>query len=230
MRIVESATPQVDAGRALSDLLVQYAHTPILLLVSGGSAFSLLEYVDERVLDSRMTLGVLDERISTDPAINNFAQLTETSLYARALGAGVVMLSTLVAPGDTRDDIGERMRHALRAWRMTNPTGVVIATMGIGADGHTAGIFPVPGVDFNGGDNVVAYTVPQVMNPYPERITVTNTFLRKEVMHAVVLAVGAEKQRVIAHLRTGVCEKVSMSACVLCEMASVTLYTDVYSK
>jgi 6-phosphogluconolactonase/glucosamine-6-phosphate isomerase/deaminase len=226
MDIIESVTPQADAGRALGDLLAQYVHTPILLLVSGGSAFSLLEYVDASVLDPRVTLGVLDERLSLDPAVNNFAQLTQTSFYTRALTQGVVPISTLVSSGDTLEDIGERMRHALRAWRMANPTGIVIATMGIGADGHTAGIFPVAGVDFDGGDIVVEYTIPAIMNPYTDRITVTNTFLREQVAHAVVLAVDSEKRRLIEMLKEGVCEKARMPACILRAMPSVTLYTE----
>lgn len=227
MEIIENATPQVDAGQALSDLLTQYVHTPVLLMVSGGSAFSLLEYVGEEVLDSRITLGVLDERLSVDPEVNNFAQLTHTAFYARALAQGVVTISTLVAPGDILEGVGERMRHALRAWRMAHPSGIVIATMGIGADGHTAGIFPIPSVDFDGGDIVVAYSVPVAMNPYTERITVTNTFLREQVAHAIVLAVGEEKRRVITQLKEGACENVSMSACVLRDMSSVTLYTGI---
>jgi len=227
MEIIESAIPQEDAGRALSDLLVRYVHTSVLLLVSGGSAFSLLEYVGEEVLDSRITLGVLDERLSLDPAINNFAQLSLTPFYARARAKGVVPISTIVSSGDTLVGVGERMRQSLRDWRMANPTGVVIATMGIGPDGHTAGIFHVANIDFDGGDNIVAYTLPQEQNPYPERITVTNTFLRGQVAHAVVLAVGDEKREVILQLREGTCEAARMPACILREMQSVVLYTEI---
>lgn len=66
--------------------------------------------------------------------------------------------------------------------------------MGIGQDGHTAGIFPGDhGFDFDGDVWVVGYFVPKEVNQYQERVTVTNTYLQTEIAQAIVYAVGEEK-------------------------------------
>ncbi len=45
-------------------------------------------------------------------------------------------------PGKPWTALAQRMEKNLRAWKNQNPQGKIIATLGIGADGHTAGIFP----------------------------------------------------------------------------------------
>lgn len=48
-----SVSPERDAGRALTELLKENRDSQILLLLSGRSTFSLLEYVDVEFLASR---------------------------------------------------------------------------------------------------------------------------------------------------------------------------------
>jgi 6-phosphogluconolactonase/glucosamine-6-phosphate isomerase/deaminase len=225
MEIVHTDKPLETAVKALTDALQQDAGVPILLLVSGGSAFGLLDLVPDSVLGPQLTLAVLDERCSEDPHINNFAQLQVTDFYQRAVAAEVVVLPTLVKEGESCAIVGQRFEAMLRAWRETHPTGVVVATMGIGPDGHTAGIMPgeYEGVDFAGQDWVVSYEVPESVNPYTQRITVTNTFLETQVDQAIVYAVGAEKRQYIEYLTAG--EHSDLPFGVLYRMRSVIVFS-----
>ena len=98
-------------------------------------------------------------------------------------------------------DTAKRFDLALKHWHITHRDGVAIATMGIGEDGHTAGILPFP-EDPETFDTlfththtcVRGYTVPPEKNPHTKRMTVTVTYLKRHVDHAVVYVVGESKR------------------------------------
>lgn len=227
MEVITSSTPAATAGALLSAALRRYHDKPVLLMLSGGSAFASLEYVDEAVLGPRVTITTLDERFSIDPEVNNFAQLSTTDFFWGVTKCGVQLIPTTIAEGETLEEAGERFSVALTAWCEQNPSGVVLATVGIGPDGHMAGIFPGEyGVDFSGQDWMVAYRLPETVNPYQERITVTYTFLREQLTEAIVYAVGAEKGALIKKLHQLPCDLERMPACVLKEISMVTIVTD----
>lgn len=227
MEVIETISPKEDAGKALGALLEENKDKPILLMLSGGSAFTILDFIPSAVLGPHITVTVLDERYSTDPQVNNFAQLEQTNFYKVCLEQGASYISTKVLDGESMEALRDRFDLALHTWKEQNKDGVVIATMGIGSDGHTAGIFPGQnGVDFNGDAWVVGYSVPKEVNEYTDRVTVTNTFLRKEVFATVAFVVGTEKKQYVHKLLYESCEVASLPSCILHEMASVSLITD----
>lgn len=226
MEILVSNTPDIDAGHALSATLNKYADIPVLLMLSGGSALSLLAHVDVSVLNSRITITTLDERFSTDPQINNFSQIEQTSFFTEAINRGVKTISTKIDATDTLQSAGNQFEKQLQNWRSQNSDGVIVATMGIGADGHTAGIFPdVHGVNFDGDSWVVGYVVPKEVNPYTERITVTNTFLREHVHEVIVYAKSGEAE-ILKSLEQSDCDPQHKPACIIRKLTKATLYTD----
>jgi len=226
MEILTSTTPAIAAGHALGATVRDHADTPVLLMLSGGSALSLLAHVDVSAFDSRVTITTLDERFSTDPLINNFSQIEQTSFYKKAVARGVLTLSTKIGATDTLQGAGNRFEKQLRKWRDQNPEGIIIATMGIGADGHTAGIFPGEhGVDFNAEVWVVGYTVPKEVSQYTERITVTNTFLREQV-HEVLVYAQSDKEELLKSLAQPGCDPHHTPACIIKKVSKATLYTD----
>lgn len=227
MEIITSSTPAETAGRKLSEVLLQYREQPILLMVSGGSAFSILDFVGSSLLGPHVTLTVLDERFSTDPTVNNFAQLEQTLFYASCVEHGTQFTSTKVSPGESIAQLRDRFDTALHTWKEQNPEGVVIATMGIGNDGHTAGIFSGEyGIDFSGNSWVVGYSVPKEVNQYTDRITVTFTFLRHHVDSVIGYAVGEEKKQYVNHLQNSSCPLDKIPACILRELVSTTVITN----
>lgn len=201
MKIVVAENPDKEAAEALTETLRAAAAKPILLMVSGGSAFSLLAGVDSAVLGPHITLTVLDERHTIDPTISNFAQLQKMTFYTRCLERGVQTIPTTVQAGESLQDLNKRFETSLRGWKAQHSDGVVVATMGIGSDGHTAGIFPGEwGVDFSGEAWVVGYSVPQTVNQYPDRLTVTYSFLRSQSNSVIVYAIGQDKFQLIQKL------------------------------
>jgi len=229
MEIIRSETPKEDAGQALGEVLKKYADRPVLLMLSGGSAMSILDYVDEECLGSNITISVLDERCSRDPQINNFLQLKETTFFKNAVSAGVQVISTEVKEGEGCSDLGNRWEKDLRNWKAKNPDGVIIATMGMGPDGHVAGIMPNAEEEtFNGSDLVVSYSVSPEVNKFTDRVTVTYAFLKDYIDEGIAYASGSEKQNIIKVLEENPDEKdiVTIPARIFYQMRSVKLYTD----
>ncbi len=226
MEINRSDNPVQAAGLALSNLLFQYQEQPVLLLLSGGSALSLLEYVDTVTLLDHVTLGVVDERSSEDPGASNLLKLQATDFYHTGVKGGVGIIAPVINGGGSEKETALLWEGALRSWFLRYPNGVCLVTLGIGHDGHIAGMFPGDwGVDWNGEAWTVAYEVPENVNPYTNRLTLTNTFLIKQVNHAIVYAVGNDKEAVIKNLTTKTPELNNLPARVLYLMSSVQFFT-----
>lgn len=227
MKIVRTNTPDRNAAKALSELLLLNQNNPVLLLLSGGSAFTLLELVPENLIGPDVTIGVLDERYSSDPLVNNFKQLSHTSFFKSAMISGAQVIDTSVKVDESCESVAKRFESDLHTWVEENVGGKVIATMGIGSDGHTVGIMPnITEVNFNGEKWIVPYSVSKEVNQYTDRITTTFTFLRDVVDEVVVYATGDSKQSVISSLERKDIELVKMPAQIINELSSATLFTE----
>jgi len=229
MHIITDATPAITAATQLDQVVSMYAERPLLLMLSGGSALTILEHVNVSLLGPHVTITTLDERFSMDPAVNNFAQIAATHFYRKAVEQGVQTIATVVGTDETLSEAGERFDTALHHWKESQRDGAVVTTMGVGADGHTAGIFPhQPGLDTETADWVVAYEVPPSVNPYTMRITVTPTFLKTQVAQAICLITGKEKRNVLQRMQRADCALTDMPACVMHDMPLVTVVTDIH--
>ena len=230
MEIIETKSPREDAGEALSEALLEHKSVPILLMLSGGSAFTILNFVLPEALGPHVTVTMLDERYSTDSEINNFTQLEQTDFFKTCIERETQIISTKIREDESMEGLIDRFSMALHSWKEQNKDGVVLATMGIGSDGHTAGIFPGEhGVDFNGSDWVVGYSVPKEVNEYTDRVTVTNTFLIECVHKAIMCITGKEKSQIVSELNNLIRKSADSSVKpmkVILKMNEVSLYTD----
>ena len=225
-------TPQ-KAGEVLSDMLKEGQENNILLMLSGGSASGLLAFIDPALLGSRITISVLDERFSTDPAINNFAQLKQTSFYSSASEQGCDFIDTQAQSSDNLENLKNRFEKAIAAWRRRHEHGFIIATLGIGEDMHIAGTMPYPEDETlfknlfeNTGNIFVGYDTGG-KNKYPLRITPTNHFLRNGIDCALVYVAGESKKQPL--IRTLMTKEFlhCVPARIIHEMKAVTLVTDI---
>jgi len=79
MKVITSPTPVTVAADHLNQALTEYRTQSVLLMLSGGSALTILEQVNVSLLGPHVTITTLDERFSIDSTVNNFAQIAATN-------------------------------------------------------------------------------------------------------------------------------------------------------
>ena len=202
------------AGKKLNQLFLSHQHVPVLFLSSGGSALELLDEIDTACLPKDLAVGVLDERLNVEPKSSNSEQFKATPFFTKLQERGVPFF----------DIFGEGFRF--------NPRGKVIITQGVGADGHTVGIFLLPEdpkkfqeLFENGEVSLVKYDAGK-KTEYPERATVTMPFLR-QVDHSVVFLIGAEKRNALERILAPKGTLFETPARIVREMRAATIFTDI---
>lgn len=218
--------------------------TPLLLLLSGGSALKILDSLHPTLFSSRVTIGVLDERISLNPSVNNYFRLTIHPVIKQAITNGTAMIATMPLVNETPAILAARFEVSLRDWKVQHPEGKIIATVGMGPDGHTFGIMPaserlasqtadsgrpVDAADF---DRLFVHTDHWVVgynagakNPYPLRATTTVVFSREIDMSAWYVC-GANKTDMLARALDPTTLVHEVPSRIMQDMKEVTLFTD----
>ncbi|MCH7604720.1 6-phosphogluconolactonase [Patescibacteria group bacterium] len=221
------------AAKALSETLQRHERDRVLLLLAGGSWLRVLDQLGSESLGENVIIGVTDERFSQDPAVNNFAQLSQTEFYRRAKEKGVHYINTQVQGGETIEELAARFEKELRGWKEKNPRGRVIVTQGIGLDGHTCGIMPYPEDKelfshlFEDPKKwVVGYDAKE-KNEYPLRVTITLSFLKGIVNHSIVYAVGENKKEALERVLAEEGQIAATPARIIHEMENVQLFSDI---
>lgn len=206
---------------------------PVLLLLSGGSCLSLLDGINSSGLGEKVTMTVLDERYSLDSQENNMAQTMTTPFFSKASSAGCQIIDTRVQSGESRDGLAKRFNEKLWEWIENNADGKMMATVGIGPDGHLSGIMPYPEDEekfrqmFDNGDerNLVRGYNAQDKNPIAQRVTTTMILMRM-IDIAIVYVVGEGKKWALEEMmKDG--NLASIPARVLKEMGEVRMFTDI---
>ncbi|HEY4497113.1 MAG TPA: 6-phosphogluconolactonase [Candidatus Paceibacterota bacterium] len=214
-------------------VLLSRTKVPVLLMLSGGSAFKILDHIDMRNINSHVTITVLDERFSKDVKVNNFSQLMETTFGQVAAIRKASFIDTRVAEGEDLRMLADRFEKSVRQWEKDNKNGEIVVTQGIGSDGHTAGIMPYPEdkdkfIDLFGGKNdwIIGYNAGD-KNQYPERITVTPSFLKDEVDHSIVFVGGEEKRNALDRIIFEKGAEYDTPATIIRGMKDVKIFTDI---
>lgn len=211
------------ATSELSSLIKKNNDKPILFLTSGGSSIELLENL--QVDHPKLSIGVLDERYSTDPTANNFAQLLETSFYKENEKHIEKVLDTRVKDRETLEELSQRFEDLLKTWKENNPSGIIIATLGVGPDGHISGINPhADNTLFNNERSwVVGYE--STLKP-AFRVTTTFPFLRL-IDYGVSFVTGENKKEAFTRILSDEGNISDTPGRILHEMRNVILFTDI---
>ena len=224
------------ASKKLNEALKEASDNkvPVLLLLSGGSALALLENVNPDSITSNTTVGVLDERYSANPAENNFAQIASTSFYQKAKERKAQFIDTRVKTDESQVQLAARFNEELLKWMRNNPSGTIIATVGMGPDGHTSGMMPFPEDParfaklFDNGDEKMFVTSYDATgkSPYPLRVTTNMNFLRK-INTAIVYVVKEDKRPALEKLMASTGSMAETPARILNDITGkVYLFTD----
>jgi 6-phosphogluconolactonase/glucosamine-6-phosphate isomerase/deaminase len=229
-----SAAAIQSAANTLTTLLhsFQGANIPTLFLCSGGSALKILDAIPNSALGSFLTVGVLDERYSTDEKINNFAQLSTLNFYLNCQTAGCKFIDSRVQPDQTIEQLADHLDRELKVWKYVNQRGKIIITQGIGPDGHTSGIMPFPedktlfdSTFVNTERNIVSYNA-GTKNLYPLRITTTIPFL-KTCDYVMALVCGPDKDSALKACLKKDYQLNNTPGAVIQEEKNAHLFTDI---
>lgn len=216
---------------AVGSMLSSYRNLPVLFLVSGGSCFDVLNALPSELFDTRLTVGVVDERFTGDEKVNNYLQLTRTPFYEMIASHGVTIIESVPQENESVEGMAKRYETELKGWRMSHADGVIVSCMGIGRDGHTAGIMAYPDDKrtfefyFEDADSWVVGYDASWRNPYPLRVTTTCPFLRS-MDAAVVYVVGEEKKKALTVVLAESGELHKTPGRIIREMKHCLLYTD----
>ena len=178
-------------------------NTPTLLLYSGGSALTVFEHLSPSVLGPYLTICAVDERFDEQATTSNAVTFMKTPFYDAIAQSESHFIDTHTHEGEDLGALTLRIRSSIDAWLTNNPNGNLFVILGIGTDGHTAGILPHPDDEhrfaelFLGPDHVTGYSTNDP--DHPNRVTTTGTLLQ-HANHIWVYAVGAEKQQAIKQL------------------------------
>lgn len=220
------------AGKFISSLILNSKES-ILLLLSGGSSLSLVDYIDiPSSCFSKMTITMLDDRFDEDSLKNNFCQLQGTAFYKTALKNGASFISTKTDNEKSVILRGEKFNRDLISWFDKNPINSVFATIGVGTDGHVGGVMPYSlnklffdGLFLKNGLFAIGYNA-SGKNEIPNRVTTTLFFMEKLIHKAVVYAVGADKSKILKNVLEAKGELNECPALILNKIKDVSLFTN----
>ncbi len=234
INVETSNTPLEDGARALKKTLLQHADKDILLLFSGGSSLALVDRIHPDIVSTRCTISVFDERYTFEKNESNFELLSKTQFFSYATEHGTAYIDPRPKEGESVEDAGNRFDRALKEWHITHRDGVVIATVGIGSDGHTAGILPMTEdpdtfkkLFLSEARCAVGYQLSPDINPHTKRITVTLTYIKRHLMHAIIYASGTQKRDALVAIRNGGTDYEHLPAKMLHEVPHASLFTDI---
>ena len=221
------------AQESLGIMLNKHKDTDTLLMLSGGSALSLIDILPKDILWNNVTITTLDERYTHTDTESNFAQiLNKDSIHF--IKNTTHFIDPRPKATESLEETAKRFSVSLHTWSDTHPNGKIIATVGVGEDGHTAGMLPFPENPvlfdklFNNKDSwICGYEVSKDKNIHTKRITVTNTFLKEKITEALIYITGETKRKPLIKLLSPTGNISETPAYSINNIKTTTLLTDI---
>lgn len=202
--------------------IIQEHYGDTVILLAGGSALDIIEYIepgkkcfhqecqadaseDKKNLCQRTecrTIFIMgDERVSGETEINNYLQL-----QSRYPSHPVTSLTIDTSPieNETAKDFADRIQNTFlkKLPELNNPK--IISILGIGMDGHTAGIFPMDEASFRRvyQDDLTYVPVHVEGLKIDSRASFTPTWLLSNADELIGYAVGPDKKEILENLNS----------------------------
>ncbi|GBD33982.1 hypothetical protein HRbin34_00288 [bacterium HR34] len=204
----------------------------VLLMLSGGSALEAISNFKPKNLSPKITITVLDERYTFDRNLSNYYQLTKTDFFSEAIMNSCTFINPVLKQNESIQRTSERFNLELLKWLNLHPNGKIVATQGIGEDGHTAGIINISDMPkviqqmfYDEKKFVVNYKPKKDHVNLDGRITVNFTFLKK-IDKSLVFACGKNKKDILEKVLFKETDKNKYPALIIHEMKDVKVFTD----
>lgn len=239
MNIVSHDT-QLKVQEALVQDLVpyiaRYKKNKLLLFYSGGSVLELFPLLYAALIKEGLTqldawFAPIDERF--DESASNFQAFAALDCFRGFEHMGIRFLDVL-SHGHSLEDCAYWFSEWVRVEtdQVHIADGKVISLFGMGADGHTAGIFPFPENEaFFKGEFIdtsrfaVGYDVGE-KNPYTERITTTLPAF-KTIDRSFSYVLGANKKSALDRVLSQEGTYSETPARLWRELSEHSIYTDI---
>ncbi len=208
---IKHYTPDVLALRC-AERLIDLTVTPLptLLFISGGSALTVIEkfisiLTTKKANLHQLTIAFVDERF--DPQSSNYSQLLERfpSLIAESKMLGASWIDTRPTKTD-QYQMAEWYEEEIKTeeLRVKNHQGRIITLLGMGTDGHIAGIMPYTETEkqlfystFMDTRNLVVGYDATGKNEFTQRFTATFPGLLQSD-YVVAYITGEEKKKALS--------------------------------
>lgn len=223
-----------DFTHALTTTLLQYKNKKVLLLLSGGSLFSIYPHLSKHLFThatkdfSHFVIGVLDERY--DNIGSNYRQLQENS-FGKELANMHIPFIHPPNFSEPPQDVAQELDVEIKEYLNTGYT--LIITLGMGPDGHTAGIMPFPEdtvyfqKTFVNTKRYVTYYHAADKNEFPQRITATIPLLsRAKIAFAYVSGIS-KKEKLTEALKSKEKVLAELPFSIIYHMTTVKVFTDI---
>jgi 6-phosphogluconolactonase/glucosamine-6-phosphate isomerase/deaminase len=217
MKLIRSVNVSAGQEDLLSCLRENLSKGRVLYLLAGGSnieiEIAILNSLDTK-LTSNLKMLLADERYGPKGhKDSNYLKLMESGLDVKQADFPDILDANL-GPEETAN------RFLLSYEDFKNEADLIVGQLGIGDDGHIAGVLPnTPGVK---SDQTVVY---YESSPY-KRITLSLKALREDIDKTYIFCFGANKKPALTRLTSGEETLESLPCLILKEMADVTVYND----
>ena len=169
----------------------------VLCFLSGGSGMSVVEHIQPIYKGECRTIFMMgDERVSRVPSANNYLQLTKRYAGFRILDHTI---DTSIKPDERSSEFSVRMSTEIEKIISETKNVKIISVLGIGTDGHIAGIFPLERGAFQDTYQHEQTYVPVRMKglEFNFRASLTPSFILHKVSEIFVYAAGANKTDIL---------------------------------
>lgn len=232
MNIETSNQPAVAAGAHISRLLKAHSGDVVVLL-SGGSALDVFEYIDAphdtgtATFECRTIFMMGDERVTGKEKINNYLQLKSRYKDHPLIGC---VIDTSAQEAENPENYATRIRKIFFEKyfsKLHNPK--IFMILGMGTDGHTAGIFPLDEESFAKMYEADSMYVPVHAEglTIDSRASFTPGWILESVDAVIGYVVGDGKAAMLNQLKTESKPIHERPAEILKRHKNSTVYTDI---